>query len=77
MLIVKKLIAINSIADLHLQSDIYNKDNIREEIAAIPAEMLAKTMENAAKGAQNAINAREISYSKIDVNKFTWNKLND
>ena len=34
------------------------KDNIREEIAAIPAEMLAKTMENAAKSAQNAINAR-------------------
>ena len=34
------------------------KDNIREEIAAIPAEMLAKTMENAAKRAQNAINAR-------------------
>ena len=33
------------------------KDNIREEIAAIPAEMLAKTMENAAKRAQNAINA--------------------
>ena len=54
------------------------KDNIREEIAAIPA----KTMENAAKSAQNAINARggggwEISYSKIDVNKSTWNKLND
>ncbi|XP_037731463.1 uncharacterized protein LOC119562373 [Drosophila subpulchrella] len=34
------------------------KDNIREEIAAIPAEMLAKTMENAAKRAQYAINAR-------------------
>ena len=34
------------------------KDNIREEIAAIPTEMLAKTMENAAKRAQNAINAR-------------------
>ena len=32
------------------------KDNIREEIAAIPAEMLAKTMENAAKRAQTAIN---------------------
>ena len=27
------------------------KDNIREEIAAIPAEMLAKTMANAAKRA--------------------------
>ena len=34
------------------------KDNIREEIAAVPAEMLAKTMENAAKRAQNVINAR-------------------
>ena len=34
------------------------KDNIREEIAAIPAEMLAKTMENAAKRAQYVINAR-------------------
>ena len=34
------------------------QDNIREEIAAIPAEMLANTMENAAKRAQNAINAR-------------------
>ena len=33
-------------------------DNIREEIAAILAEMLAKTMENAANRAQNAINAR-------------------
>ena len=34
------------------------KDNIGEEITAIPAEMLAKTMENAAKRAQNDINAR-------------------
>ena len=34
------------------------KDNIREEIAAIPAEMLAKAMENAAKRAQYVINAR-------------------
>ena len=34
------------------------EDNIREEIASISAEMLAKTMENAAKRAQNAINAR-------------------
>ena len=53
------------------------KDNIREEIEAIPAEML----ENAAKRAQNAINARgghlRDIISKIDVNKSTWNKLND
>ena len=34
------------------------KDNIHEEIAAIPAEMLGKTMENATKRAQNGINAR-------------------
>ena len=34
------------------------EDNIREEIAAIPAEILAKTMENGAERAQDAINAR-------------------
>ena len=49
------------------------KDNIREEIAAIPAEMLAKTMENAAKKAQNAINDRGGHLR----DRSTWNKLND
>ena len=34
------------------------EDNTREEIAAIPAEMLAKTMETAAQRALHAINDR-------------------
>ena len=41
----------------YLKSKVYvNKPRTVEEIAAIPAEMLAKTMENATKRAQNAIN---------------------